>query len=131
MSFSLADKQKLATLAPVLQQKLLKLETIAFTQGYKIGIGYGYRTPQFQNNLYRIGRRGIKGEKIVTNLTGAQSKHSKNPSQAVDLVVYNRKGQITYNWKDFNFNLIGVWARQVGLTWGGNWAIKDYLHLEI
>jgi peptidoglycan L-alanyl-D-glutamate endopeptidase CwlK len=119
------NETKLNQVQPALATKIKQLISIANNQGYLIYIDEAYRTQARQNQLYAQGRTTAGA--IVTNTLN--SKHTQG--KAVDLMpVIN--GQPTNNLNAFNWQLIGIWARQVGgLTWGGNWSLRDYRHLEI
>lgn len=78
---------------------------------------HGRRSNELQDELYAQGK---------TKLRGGQSKHNKNPSDAVDVVI------LPVDWHDtlrFYFVagfIMGIAAEKgVRLIWGGNWK-KDF-----
>ena len=92
---------------------------------------YGYRTPEEQFELFKIGRKMIGGLwivvnelMVVTNCDGKDilSNHNKQPSDALDLAPY------PLNWRDrermyYFAGQVKAEARYigVGLIWGGDW----------
>jgi peptidoglycan LD-endopeptidase CwlK len=119
------NENKLAGVNPMLASKIRQLINLAQSNGYTLYIDEGYRTQERQNQLYAQGRT-TAGAIVTNTLT---SKHTQG--KAVDIMpVIN--GQPSNSLTAFNWNLIGVWAQSIGLTWGGNWkSLKDYRHLEI
>lgn len=109
---------------------------------YDFMIVQGFRTCEYQNSLYQLGR--TKSGKIVTNCDGyiKKSNHqakSDGYGYAIDFGIYDstKKGNIDWNCTikyqkvARHIELIG---RKHGLLieWGGNWkSIKDYPHIEI
>lgn len=125
-------------------------------KGFDNTIIYAYRTPEEQMELYKKGRRIVKGiwiidepEKIVTNCDGYNvlSKHNYEPARAVDAIPY------PIDWHDedrmltFGGYVMGVANKMflngtIGhrLRWGGDWnrnwnlkdqQLKDLVHFEI
>ena len=78
---------------------------------------YGQGRP----NFYLFGRAGSQ----VTKTLDA-SLHGASPAKAVD-VISKSKG-----WGDMNFfKNLGEVAKKHGLKWGGDWAMRDYPHVQI
>lgn len=94
-----------------------------------------YRSLERQSELYRIGRRGIPGEKVVTHFDGFErrSRHNDWPSTAVDLAVDIEPGvPIKIVWNEADYEFIGILARKHGLEWGGHWAsFRDMPHVQL
>lgn len=112
-------------LRKALVQKVYQLIELAAQDGHLLLVTQGYRSSEEQNKLYAQGRT-TKG-KIVTNAKGGQSKH--NTGQAVDL-AFIVNGEVV--WTESLYKKIGVWAKIVGLKWGGDWkTFKDKPHVEI
>ena len=99
---------------------------------------YGYRSPEKQFELFKIGRELIGGLwivvnelMVVTNCDGKdiKSNHNKIPSDALDLAPW------PLDWRDhkrmyfFAGHVLNE-ARHMGieLRWGGNWDMDDDLH---
>lgn len=117
---------------PLLAQKAQQMIALAAGEGYKIRVSQGLRTWEAQDKLFAQGRRGIKGEKIVTNARGGQSYH--NYGIAVDFVfiVINKKtGKEEVSWDERLYKHLGRWAKEVGLEWGGNWHFTDLPHVQL
>jgi|DEB3_MinimDraft_2_1074329.scaffolds.fasta_scaffold38157_2 hypothetical protein len=116
---------------------------------YDFKITEGHRPNAEQDALYAIGRRGIPGERTVTNARAGQSLHNVWPSQAFDLMVLV-KGR---EWEAALYDAIAPvmfdeWRRMAAesltteilpdgksitwdLEWGGNWRSKDRPHWQI
>ena len=103
---------------------------------------YGHRTNAEQAELYAKGRRGIPGEKTVTNAKPGQSKHNTAPSHAVDVAPIV-KGAVSWDWTAYHAVapvIKAEWAKMereglthgVTLSWGGDWErTKDGPHWEV
>jgi peptidoglycan L-alanyl-D-glutamate endopeptidase CwlK len=102
----------------------------------------GNRTVQEQQQLYKIGRRGIKGELPVTWIDGVKKKseHNFSPSKAVDLApckVVN--GRTIIDWTDIRAfqDLAKIIKRiaaekNIPIEWGGDWKKrKDMPHFQL
>jgi peptidoglycan L-alanyl-D-glutamate endopeptidase CwlK len=121
------NHEKLAAVNAELAEKCFRLIELAAKQGFTLLVTNGYRTIAQQNALYQIGRRGKPHEKIVTNAKGGESSH--NFRRAVDFAFVVR-GEVS--WDSALYDKIGLWAKIVGLEWGGNWrTFKDRCHVEV
>lgn len=109
----------------------------------------GHRPNAEQDALYAIGRRGIPGEKTVTNAKAGQSWHNVWPAQAFDIMVLV-KGR---EWEERLYDAVAAiimleWAQMQkeglcvetlpdgqtitwDLEWGGNWRRPDRPHFQI
>lgn len=99
------------------------------------------RTFQEQDELYSIGRRGKKGEKVVTNAKGGQSYH--NYGLAIDIVLLvDRDKNGTFESASFETSIdfdgdgradwrevVDIFKRY-GWEWGGDWQFKDVPHFQ-
>jgi peptidoglycan LD-endopeptidase CwlK len=133
-SFGRRSLDRLATAHPDLQ-KVMK-EAI---QNFDFTVLYGYRTPEEQRDLYKIGRHwdGDTWEvvgKTVTNLDGTmkKSKHNYSPSLAVDIAPY------PIDWGDIDrfktmVQIVKNTAAKLGIsiTAGADWKMRDYPHFQI
>lgn len=108
---------------------------------FDFAITQGHRTPEEQNELYQKGR--TKPGDIVTYKDGfdKKSKHNLFPSQAVDIVIYNKEG---ITWKPEYYRLVADHIIYIGnqliekaiieheIFWGGDWRnFQDYPHFQI
>lgn len=132
-------------LHPKVRAEVLEILTKAeakFPKNIAIRIVQGFRTWEEQDALYQQGRRGIKGEKIVTNAKAGSSYH--NFGIAVDFaLLYDKDGNGSYeelSWdtiKDFDKDGLSDWNEVVttfevgGWEWGGKWrTFKDLPHCQ-
>lgn len=103
----------------------------------------GVRTATQQIALYAIGRRGIPGERRVTDKDGVKNKSnhqimSSGFGHAVDLYpYYDDKVQVTGPLVASKLSQIALHikktAQKLGftITWGGDWKMVDRPHFEI
>lgn len=117
---------RLSDVKPELAEKCATIIALAASEGFTLIVTNGYRSIAEQNKLYRIGRRGVRGERIVTNAAGGQSNH--NFREAVDF-AFVVAGEIS--WNEALYENLGRWARRVGLKWGGDWKFRDMPHVEL
>lgn len=87
--------------------------------GINIEIVESLRTFDEQNDLYKIGRRGIEGEKIVTNARGGDSYH--NYGLAFDVEVYKKNGRKDWGFKGDNWKKVVEEAKRQGFEAGIDW----------
>jgi peptidoglycan L-alanyl-D-glutamate endopeptidase CwlK len=120
------NEMRLSQVNNLLAEKCRAIIALAASEGFTLIVTQGFRSVEEQNALYRVGRRGIKGEKIVTNARGGQSNH--NHGTAVDF-AFVVAGEVSWNEK--LYANLGRWASAVGLRWGGDWKFKDLPHVEI
>lgn len=102
-----------------------------YKQGILVGVAQAYRSKAEQDALYAKGRRGIPGEKIVTNAKGGQSNH--NFGVAVDLFQYDKDGEAIFESGTTRYNKIVAAMKKRGMEWGGDWSgsFKDYPHFQL
>lgn len=97
---------------------------LCVTEKIPVSIYFTFRSNVEQNALYLIGRRGIVGEKIVTNAKGGESAH--NFRAAFDAVPLKQDGSAWWDAPDYVWKRMGKMAEQVGLDWlGDEWG--EYL----
>lgn len=82
----------------------------------------GYRTQEEQDELYVKGRT-TSGKKVTWT---RRSKHTKRI--AFDIAVF-KYGRIS--WEPRDYLELGEIAKSLGLTWGGDWKVRDYCHFEL
>lgn len=113
-------------LDPDFRQRLLVVYRIMREEhGYEMVLLEGYRSPERQNRLAAMGNH-------VTNAAAFQSWHQFG--LAADS-AFMRDGRLVISEKDpwamRGYTLYGQVAESVGLTWGGNWRMRDYGHVEL
>lgn len=103
----------------------------------------GVRETEEQKALYQIGRRGIKGERTVTDKDGVRRKsnHQRkgdNLGHAVDLYPYvGGKLRVTGPEVAGYLSTIALHikavAKEMGvkIIWGGDWKALDMPHFEL
>ena len=113
----------------------LQAEFCAQNPGKTLLVTCTYRSPEEQNRLYRLGRKGsdiIDHAKVVTNCDGiiTTSDHNKNPARAIDIAIVNG-GKVT--WDGTEYYPLGGLAKRHALEWGGFWTRgkPDYPHLYL
>jgi len=93
--------------------------------GYEMVLIEGYRSPERQASLYEQGPQ-------VTQAGANMSYHQYG--LAADSAFF-RDGKVVISerdpWAMRGYQLYGEIAAQVGLTWGGNWKMQDYGHVEL
>lgn len=127
-------------LNPFVKEKaeLLVKNANARLKNYKMKITQGYRTNAEQDALYLKGRRGIPGEKKVTNAKGGHSMH--NYGLAIDFCLIDPTGKkAVWDTKtDFDKDGKADWmevveeAKKLSFEWGGDWrGFVDCPHLQM
>ncbi len=113
-------------LLPELDAKAVDFLTACADKGYDLKITQGYRTAEYQDELYSHGRNGDK-RPIVTYATSKNSKH-----------CFGKAFDIAFNGSDpypakAQWDKIGAIGKSLGLKWGGDFTgkKKDMLHFEI
>lgn len=105
-------------LHPWLVYKLKKLLKKCNEQGIYLIITEGYRTKEYQDELYARGR--TKPGTICTNARGCDYQSQHQWGVAFDIAIAN-EGHL---WDTSYFNRVAVIAKskEVGLKWGGDWT---------
>jgi len=120
------SSRSLLDLVPPVRDRANKFLAECHAVGIDVLIYCTYRSPEEQNELYKIGR-SLPG-KIVTNARGGQSWH--NFHAAFDFVpMINGKLQ----WADKKlYAKCGAIAESVGLEWAGRWtgSLKETAHCQ-
>jgi peptidoglycan LD-endopeptidase CwlK len=112
-------------LDPAFTQRLLLVFKIMREQhGYEMVILEGYRSPERQNDLARMGSS-------VTNAKAFQSYHQYGLA-ADSAFLLNGKLVISEKdaWAMKGYALYGQVSESVGLHWGGRWKMLDFGHIE-
>lgn len=145
-AFAAMDKRsKARALHPVFRERLVMLAGMLARRGMKALITDGLRTFEEQDALYAKGRRGIAGEKRVTNAKGGQSNH--NYGIAVDMypvlpdasghekvftsIPSNASVEFARAFTETQ-HAIGEEAESLGLFWGARFmGIVDTPHIQL
>ena len=110
---------------PDLQQRVLAIYRVMAQQhGIRMVLVEGYRSPERQAELFREGR--------ATRAGAGQSCHQYG--LALDSAPM-RDGRLQWDmedpWTRSAYFLYGELAQEAGLTWGGNWRMGDFVHVEM
>jgi peptidoglycan L-alanyl-D-glutamate endopeptidase CwlK len=120
------NQKLLSQVNPSLASAAWNIIEAAQQSGYTLVVAEGYRTVQKQNEYYAQGR--TKPGNIITYKKGGESKHNTGEAVDFDFVINGVQSNASGN----NWNFIGNLARQLGLTWGGDWkSFKDLRHVEM
>lgn len=97
---------------------------------------FAFREHLQQDRLYQIGRRGIPGERTVTNARGGQSWHNVErdgapASLAFDYALLDKKGKALLPDGDPAWIVAGEIGEALGLTWLGRDRARDLGHLQL
>lgn len=107
------------------QRLLVVYKLMREKYGYNMVLIEGYRSPQRQRMLARK-------EPGVTNAGAFESYHQYG--LAADS-AFLRNGELVISaenkWAMRGYRLYGGFAEAVGLTWGGDWQLHDYGHVEL
>ena len=107
------------------QRLLVVFKLMKERHGYDMVLIEGYRSPERQAKLFEQGAH-------VTQAGANMSYHQYG--LAADSAFY-RDGKVVISerdpWAMRGYQLYGEIAQQVGLTWGGNWKMQDYGHVEL
>lgn len=102
---------------------------------YDFGIANdgGRREDKQQIDLYQIGRRGIDGEKTVTDCDGIDKKSDHQLGKAFDFYGYV-SGKADYSkevMQSIAMHIIHIAKIKFGirLYWGGKWKNQDMPHI--
>lgn len=121
-----------SNLYPIFKELCLKFEEdFKKETGIPIYLFCGYRSFEDQLKLWKIGRRGVDGERKVTNSLPGQSFH--NYGLAADYVFDADllKPQVQWSWDSkFPWDKIGIVSKRLGINWGGNFKSVDKPHIE-
>lgn len=113
-------------LEPAFRQRLLAaFELMRRRHGYEMVLIEGYRSPARQAQLASLGPG-------VTRADAHQSYHQYG--LAADC-AFLRQDRLVISerdpWAMRGYALLGQIAADLGLTWGGQWTLRDYGHLEL
>ena len=115
------------SLHPELRVKCRKFIELCKGQGIDIVITQTMRTKKEQDDLYKIGRREVEDEEVVTNLKYPKSPHCWG--LAFDIAIRDGS-RISYPID--KLKKAGEIAKTLGLTWGGDFkSFLDMPHIEV
>uniref|UniRef100_UPI0025F52A2E M15 family metallopeptidase n=1 Tax=uncultured Dechloromonas sp. TaxID=171719 RepID=UPI0025F52A2E len=107
------------------QRLLVVYKLMKERHGYEMVLIEGYRSPERQARLFDQGAH-------VTQAGANMSYHQYG--LAADSAFF-KDGKVVISerdpWAMRGYQLYGEIAAQVGLTWGGNWKMQDYGHVEL
>lgn len=107
------------------QRLLMIFKIMERDHGYKMVLLEGYRSPERQNMLAKMGGH-------VTNAGAFQSYHQYG--LAADC-AFMRDGKVVISEKDpwamRAYQVYGQVAESLGLVWGGRWKMMDFGHVEL
>lgn len=107
------------------QRLLVVFKLMKERHGYDMVLIEGYRSPERQARLFEQGAH-------VTKAGANMSYHQYG--LAADSAFF-RDGKVVISerdpWAMRGYQLYGEIAAQAGLTWGGNWKMQDYGHVEL
>ncbi len=103
------SEKAIATLHEKVKPYARALVYKAKAEGITIIVTSAYRTYAEQNALYAKGN--------VTKAKGGYSSH--NFATAFDITIFNGKTPV---WESPNYQAIGAWGTDLGLSWGGKWS---------
>ncbi len=113
-----------AKLDPAFTQITLHLFERMKQQGYTLVLLEGYRSPERQDLLASQGTH-------VTHARAGQSRHQFG--MAAD-IAFSRDGRLVISerdpWAAAGYEALGRTAEELGLVWGGRWAMRDLGHVE-
>ena len=121
------DRHKLANVRPELYKAMQRVLEAMSALGYPMRVVEGLRTAHRQQTLYAQGR--TKPGPIVTNLDGITKKSKHQTGDAVDCAFTDAHGKLTWSL-EYPWDVYGACGRAVGLTWGGDWKMRDMPHME-
>ena len=131
----LEESRSIDHLHPDLKRRYLALKSdFEARTGRQLFETCTYRSPTKQAELFKIGRRGVEGEKPVTHCDGVEkpSRHNVWPPEALDIAVDTDPGpKKVVSWDAKEYGPLDKLAEDHGLVWGGDWKLKDLPHLEL
>ena len=117
-----ACSRDISQLKPETRKVFNELSSRAAAEGISFKVICTYRTQEEQIKLYAKGR-SLPGKKVTWT---KRSRHSART--AFDIVVVKERG---LSWKPEDYFVLGRIGRSLGLTWGGDWKVRDYGHFEL
>lgn len=107
------------------QRLLWVFQVMRERHGYQMVLLEGFRSPERQNQLADMGSH-------VTSARAFQSYHQLGLAADCAFIL---DGRVIINegdpWAMRGYELLGRAAVDAGLTWGGNWVMRDFGHMEL
>ncbi len=129
-------RSKKGKIHPVLDRRINVVLAAMSAAGMPMVITDDVRTQEEQEMLYKVGRRGKPGEKIVTNADGVLHKSNHQAKDdgfgyAVDC-AFLVDSKITWDVPRSWWDAYGALCVACGLIWGGNFkSLVDRPHAEL
>jgi peptidoglycan LD-endopeptidase CwlK len=134
--------RKLSGVHPELRIRVWRIVMAMGVLGFRMMVTDGVRSDAEQAALYKKGRRGVKGEAIVTHCDGVTHRSNHQPrvapsrfagyAAAVDMTFVD--ADLKPSWEEhWPWELYGRVAKSQGLVWGGDWPTtkRDKPHVEL
>lgn len=115
-------QRDISSLKPELQAKFTELKEVAHGEGIDFKLICGYRTQKEQDRLYAQGRTKV-GKKVTWT---RRSRHTQRIAFDIAIVKGDR-----ISWRSEDYFSIGRLGKSLGLTWGGDWKVRDYGHFQL
>jgi peptidoglycan L-alanyl-D-glutamate endopeptidase CwlK len=132
--------RRIDDLRPDVADACRRLVQQAQAWGIRLLVYCTYRDGAEQDQLYAKGRRGIEGERIVTNARAGESPHNATTDDgepeacAFDCVPTDDAGKPLWGAKTpeecERWQRLGVLGEELGLRWGGRWKMRDLPHFQ-
>lgn len=132
--------RKLSGVHPELRIRVWRIVMAMAVLGFRMMVTDGLRTDEQQRELFKKGRQGKPGEKIVTHLDGV-TKRSNHQARVVGRYAgYGAAVDMTFvgddlkpSWSEsWPWDLFGRMAKGQALVWGGDWpTLRDKPHVEL
>lgn len=120
--------RNLRTLLPVAHVAARQCLVALTAVGLRVKVLSGTRTYPEQDALYRIGKRGVRGEESVTKAKGGQSNH--NFGIAWDVGLFAADGAYLREHRDYG--RLGKLFESPTVEWGGSWpSFPDKPHFQL
>lgn len=129
------ESRNIADCTPYLQERWPLIQArVRERAGRDVFLTCTWRSSGRQGEHFLVGRRGVPGERIITNIDGVtkMSRHNFYPSQAFDVCMDADPGPGKHPvWDEAAYEVLGPICEELGLVWGGAWkSFKDLPHIE-
>ena len=124
------------TLHPLLQALWVAFMSRVRAAGLNPVLTFAWRSKLSQDRLYQIGRRGIPGERTVTNAAGGHSWHNveRNGQPAAlsfDIALLTDDGKHLLPDSHIGWMIAAEIGEALGLTCGIRWKMRDAGHYQL
>jgi peptidoglycan L-alanyl-D-glutamate endopeptidase CwlK len=126
--------RRIDDLHPALQNTCRNFLNLCREEGILAFLTATYRSPKEQDELFAQGR--TKPGRRVTNARGGESAHNyelngKPAALAFDIAIRMVNEGLNWDTRHRHWKRVGEIGKSLGLTWGGDWKMKDYPHFEM